>query len=241
MKAKTQTTALTSEKLIIPTKKTSSLVKFSVPKMTASLVKAVLRMHYAAPNYAVLEEVRNATGLLKKRYGLKPRYADLIAMGLYPSEGLEISGFEVKVSRADWLSEISDEKKAVAVKQFCDRWYLVTHSDKVVKAGELPADWGWLVAEKTEKGYVLREIVAAPKLNAMPITRAFLASLMRNATTSNPDYINVQSKILQESAGKPVGRVVAKARRRFTSTIKSAGKRKTNREAAANIIQGLTK
>ena len=94
--------------------------------MNASNIKAALRLKYAAPQYATLEEVRNATGRAKRRQSGKasgPRYADMIAMALWPSLGLEIIGFEVKTTRADWLKEISDEKKAVAVQQYCDRWY----------------------------------------------------------------------------------------------------------------------
>lgn len=200
-------------------------------KPTSSAIKAALRLKYAAPKWAVLEEVRNATGLLKKRFGKKPRYADMIAMGLWPSEGLEIVGFEVKVSRADWLAEISDEKKAVAVKQFCDRWYLVTHSEKIVKDGELPAGWGWLVVE----GLKVREIVPAPKLSSQPITREFLASLMRNATTSNPDYVEVQSRIIEEkmaSIPAPRSRSGVKAQRRQTAMSQATTIRQLRKQVA---------
>lgn len=94
--------------------------------MNASSIKAALRLKYAAPHYATLEEVRNATGKVKRTRSAKggkssgPRYADMIAVGLWPSIGLEIIGFEVKTTRADWLNEISDEKKAVAVQQWGD-------------------------------------------------------------------------------------------------------------------------
>ncbi len=173
--------------------------------MNASNIKAALRLKYAAPQYATLEEVRNATGRAKRRQSGKasgPRYADMIAMALWPSLGLEIIGFEVKTTRADWLKEISDEKKAVAVQQYCDRWYLVVpvpgatpqNHEKTVRPGELPETWGMLTVD--DAGTV-REIVAAPKLDAQPVTRAFLASLMRNACTSNPDYLEVQSRIIE--------------------------------------------
>ncbi len=165
--------------------------------MSASHIKAALRLKYAAPQYATLEEVRNATGRTKRRQSSGPRYADMIAMALWPSLGLEIIGFEVKTTRADWLKEISDEKKAVAVQQYCDRWYLVVphkNYEKTVRDGELPATWGMLTVDDAG---VVREIVVALKLDARPITRAFLASLMRNACTSNPDYLEVQSRIIE--------------------------------------------
>ena len=170
-------------------------------KPNSSHVKAALRMHYAAPEYAILEEVRNATGRLKKRQGKQPRYCDMLAMSLWPSLGLEIIGFEIKVTRADWLNEIKDSKKAVAVGQFCDRWYLVVPDAKIVKEGELPAGWGMIVANGTS----VREVVAAPKRDPVPITREFLASLMRNATTANPDHTEVALQIkLGIEANRPV-------------------------------------
>lgn len=187
-------------------------------KLTSSHVKAALRLRYQAPEYAVLEEVRNATGKLKKYKGKQPRYADMIAMGLWPSNGLEITGFEVKISRADWLNEISDEKKAVAVSQFCDRWYLVTSSEKIVKEGELPAHWGWMVISLDMKVKIIKE---APLLQAKPITREFLASLMRNAVNSNPDYVEVQSKIMEKTVS--------------TMSITTKSARKTIRRKVSSI------
>lgn len=180
---------------------TNSTNSISTWKPNSSHVKAALRMHYAAPEYAILEEVRNATGRLKKRQGKQPRYCDMLAMSLWPSLGLEIMGFEIKVTRADWLNEIKDSKKAVAVGQFCDRWYLVVPDAKIVKEGELPAGWGMIVAD----GFSVREVVAAPKRDALPITREFLASLMRNATTANPDHTEVALQIkMGIEANRPV-------------------------------------
>ena len=198
--------------------------------MNASHIKAALRLKYAAPQYATLEEVRNATGRTKRRQSGGPRYADMIAMALWPSLGLEIIGFEVKTTRADWLKEISDEKKAVAVQQYCDRWYLVVphkNYEKTVRslAGgerELPATWGMLTVDDDGK---VREIVAAPKLDAQPITRAFLASLMRNACASNPDYLEVQSRIIEARlAGMPTPR--------SKSRIKTVKRQTMNSQAA---------
>ena len=202
--------------------------------MNASHIKSALRMRYAAPQYATLEEVRNATGRVapckraKRRQSGKasgPRYADMIAVGLWPSMGLEIIGFEVKTTRTDWLKEISDDKKAVAVQQYCDRWMLVVphkNHEKIVRNGELPATWGMLTVD--DDGTV-REIVAAPKLDAQPITRAFLASLMRNACTSNPDYLEVQSRIIER-------RMEAMPAPRSKSGIKAVKRQTMNSQAA---------
>src|SRR5438128_1984050 len=91
---------------------------------------------FAAPEYALLYEVAKGTG----SYG--GRYADAVAMSLYPSRGLYLSGFEVKTSRSDWLSEMKNPKKADDIGKYCDFWYLVVGSNSIVKPGELPLTWG---------------------------------------------------------------------------------------------------
>lgn len=69
----------------------------------------------------------------------------------------EILGFEVKVSRSDWLSELKKPEKADSLARYCDRWYLVISDPKIVKDGELPPTWGLLC----RKGDRLVEVVKA--------------------------------------------------------------------------------
>lgn len=104
-------------------------------------IESALRAKYAAPEYALIFEVRNGTGFARRT----ARYADAIAMNLYPSRGLEIIGFEIKASRADWLRELKNPDKAEEIGKFCDRWYVVIGDKDIVKPGELPACWGLIV------------------------------------------------------------------------------------------------
>lgn len=136
-----------------------------------------LRNRFPAEGYALFQEVRNGTG-----YGRKERYADAIAMSLWPSRGLELLGFEFKTSRSDWQRELKDPSKAEAICQFCERWWIVVSDAKIVKPDELPKTWG-LLALKDDK---LVQIVDAPKLNPMPIPRTFMASLFRAAQNAIP-------------------------------------------------------
>lgn len=200
-----------------------------VHKPTASYLKALLRIKYAAPEYATLEEVRNTTGRIHRVKGTTgPRYADMLAMGLWPSNGLEIIGFEIKVSRADWLKEISDSKKAVPVKQYCDRWYLVTSNTKIVKEGELPQDWGMMVLD----GNRMSVVVEAPKLSPTALDHNFVASLVRNATLSNPDYCDVQAQIITDIMSRlPMPK--------SKSALKSTSRRTLN--GLANEVKRLKK
>lgn len=144
-------------------------MKISTPEITA-----LLRAKYPQPRWAYFEEVRNATG-----YDRTQRYCDGLALGLWPSNGLELIGFEVKGSRRGWLRELKDPAKSNEFFRFCDRWYLVTH-EGVVKRDELPSQWGLMeVAEKGRNRLVV--CVEAPKQAApVPLDRGFVASIARN-------------------------------------------------------------
>lgn len=149
---------------------------FSEPKpkrkaLSTAEIKALLRERYPKDSYAYMEEVPNGTG------GNKSRSADALVMSLWPSRGLYLYGFEVKASRADWLNELKQPAKADAICRFCDFWYLVAGDESIVQPGELPPTWGLIVPS----GGKLRVRVEAPKLEAQPITRAFLAGLFRAA------------------------------------------------------------
>jgi hypothetical protein len=132
-------------------------------------VRIALRKRYAPPSWALLEEVRDATG-----YGAK-RSADAIAMSLWPSRGLELHGIEIKDSRNDWVRELKNPDKAEAISVYCDRWWVVVSDESYVRDGELPPTWGLMALGP--KG--LSTVKEAPKRKSKPVTREFLASLIR--------------------------------------------------------------
>lgn len=145
-----------------------------------------LRRRYAAPEYAFFGEVRNGTG-----YERSTRTADGLAMGLWPSRGLDIHGFEVKTYRGDWLREKKMPEKAEEIQRFCDRWWLVVSDPEIVQEGELPPTWGLLVP----RGKKLVAKVEAPKLEATPITRLFLASLLRRVFEESPSERAIKAAV----------------------------------------------
>lgn len=143
-------------------------------------VKAALRERYCKPEWAYFEEVANSTGVGGNRY------ADAVALNLYPSRGLVLNGFEIKVSRSDWLRELKKPDKAEqSIVKYCDYWYVVTLPD-VVKDEELPKTWG-LILYKDGK---LREAVKAPKLEAAELDRKFIAALLRRANQADQETID---------------------------------------------------
>ena len=140
--------------------------------MTADEVLEILAKEYPSPEMAFIEEFRGGTGWSNESR------ADAIAMHLWPSKGLELVGYEVKVSRSDWLRELKQPNKAQPIKCFCDRWYLIVPDSEIVKEGELPFDWGLRIVENG----VVKTIVEAPQLYPRQVDRPFVASLMRRAT-----------------------------------------------------------
>jgi len=97
-------------------------------------------------------------------------------MSMWPSRGLEINGFEIKASRSDWLRELKNPAKAEAIAAYCDRWWIVALKD-LVKIEELPAGWGLMELQANGS---LKEVKRAPaRENVKPITRTFMAAMMR--------------------------------------------------------------
>lgn len=134
-------------------------------------VKAALRARFIAPEWSLFFEVADATG------SRQSRWADAVAMNLYPSRGLELHGFEIKVSRSDWLRELKDPTKSAPVQRYCNRWWIIC-PDGVIKPGELPPTWGHY---EVKPGGAIRQVVAAPKLEAEAVTKEFMAALVRRA------------------------------------------------------------
>ncbi len=148
--------------------------------LTAADLRALLRTRCAPPAWAIFEEVHNGTG------GSHRRSADAVAMTIWPSRGLEVHGFEIKVSRRDWVSERDRPEKADAIGKYCDRWWLVVSDDRVVlNLSELPSGWGLLVA----RGGKLIQAIEAPLLKPEALDRAFLAAMLRRAHERLKDMV----------------------------------------------------
>ena len=143
-------------------------------------VVAALRKRYPDPAWAFLEQVANGTGRFQSRW------ADAIAMSLWPSRGIELHGIEVKVSRSDWLSELNNPAKADAFQRYCHRWWLAVGDEKIVQPGELPPTWGLLIL----KGDVIKCKTEATALDPKPIDTTFLAGILRNVAKLDTEVLS---------------------------------------------------
>lgn len=181
--------------------------------LRASDIRAAMSKRWRDPEWAIMWEVGEGTGA---RSG---RFADAVMMSLWPSRGLELHGVEIKISRADWKREAADPAKAEAVAKFCDRWWIHTSPGVVDDLSDLPPAWGL----REFDGRAWRTIREAEKTPADPITRTFLAAMLRRAD-------GVMKGLMDEALRDARDAVYAEAeqnRKRFAASVEDAVKRRT--------------
>lgn len=174
----------------------------SQEKHTESSITALLASKYSGSEWAFCSQVPNATGTQKSRT------CDGLAMSLWPSRGLHLHGFEIKVSRSDWLNEIQDLSKATAFSRFCHYWWIVAPKG-IVKLEEMPSDWGLMEAGnnlRTRKAATLRD----PELP----NHSLLAGIFR---ACNKQDDNTNAILAAERRGRREG--IAEAEKRFEKQI----------------------
>ena len=97
----------------------------SRPPCTEAAVTTLLRDRHAntgnggAGEWAFMAQVRNAAGFNATRT------LDALALHLWPSRGLVLHGFEIKVSRSDWLREVKDPAKAEDACRLVEYFWIV--------------------------------------------------------------------------------------------------------------------
>lgn len=157
--------------------------KKKVEPLTEAQLFARLKKRYDAPEYAIFPSVQNTTGYARQR-----READAIAMGLWPSRGMELLGFEIKSRRSDWLAELRKVTKSAAIQKYCNRWWIVAANRDIVnlETGELPPTWGLMVPRGKDQ---LVTVIEAPLLKPEPLDRGFVAAILRRAqeASQRPD------------------------------------------------------
>jgi hypothetical protein len=161
--------------------------------MTASELRVLLRARYTAPEWAYFDECRNGTGHMRRL-----RTADGLCLGLYPSRGMPLIGFEIKVARQDWIKELKTPDKAEEIAKYCNQWYLVVSDPAIVKPGEMPATWGLLAPDKS--GKALRIFTEAKPLDPEPLDRRFIASILRRASEGTVPIDTIEDRVRAEVA-----------------------------------------
>jgi hypothetical protein len=177
-------------------------------------VVAMLKRKFPMPEYVSLTGVRDKAGWAN-------RTADMISVSVWPSRGLELHGFEVKVSRSDWRRELKEPAKAEAIAGFCDRWWIAAPKG-VVPLDELPATWG-LLEIKGGKVFTTKQ---APKMEAKELTRNFFVALLRRYAEQTiyredvADEVEAARKRGEESGKSHIGYELARLRELKTAVDK---------------------
>lgn len=139
--------------------------------MTSAEICAVLRERFKQPEWSLFFEVGSGTGANCRRR------VDALAMNMYPSRGLSLLGFEIKVSRSDLKRELDRPDKAEAVGSYCDEWWLAVPAGLITQDDPIPVPWGIMECKSGN----LKVTKKAEHLNAKPVTREFMAAVLRSA------------------------------------------------------------
>jgi hypothetical protein len=147
--------------------------------MTSDEIVDALEERYAPPEWATLLEVYDKTSTAGKRR------ADMVAINCFRSRGWEIHGIEIKVSASDLTREIQNPRKAEEVGKYCDRWWIAIPHEmaKDRTLDKVPATWGIIVVQRTKSNALrTRALRKAEKLEPVPLTRGFVAAVVRRAS-----------------------------------------------------------
>jgi hypothetical protein len=144
-------------------------------KVTSHLREA-LRDKFQPPEWLMAYEVQAE----RQEGGL--RFADAVAIRTAKAR-VEVLGFELKVSRGDWLNELRKPGKADAARSLVDAWYVVTGKPGIVAAQELPAGAGLM---SVHGGVLQVDVPATVRERIAPIDRALLGAFLRRLDPMEP-------------------------------------------------------
>ena len=153
-----------------------------VDKVTARDVLSAIFARHEGPEWVRFAEVADGTGANSRRR------ADAICMNIWPSKGYAIHGFEIKVTRADFMHEMKDITKAEAVGKYCDFWWLAAPVGMVM-VEEVPATWGLM--ELCANGLRVKKHAPKRETPADP-DRSFMAAMLRKSRDADDTYIKSQ-------------------------------------------------
>ncbi len=147
-------------------------------KITADAVKSLITRRHdtTGGEWAVFLELRNGTGWVGQT-----RSIDVFAMNTWPSGKFRRVGYEVKISRSDFLREMKDPDKRAWAMEVCNEFWFAAPSG-VIQPGELPDGCGLLIV--TQKGGGLRTIKVAPQRDVRDLDMREMAAIARQSCHS---------------------------------------------------------
>lgn len=167
-------------------------------KITATEIRALLREKYENDRqFAIAEEVGNATGLEQKRR------LDMVVVDCFRSSGYSIHGFEIKVSKADLRRELQDSSKHNIFFPSIDYFSLAAPAD-VVDVDIVPKSWGLYLVDRMPDGATklrtYRKPLSLHDERMQEMGRDFAVCLMRALYNQSPS--ESQIALAKEEARK---------------------------------------
>jgi hypothetical protein len=177
-------------------------------KLTAYDLCAAIKERYPLPEWHCEAEVT-----------IERRRLDVVALNMWTTRRHGIVGFEIKVSRGDWLREIANFQKAEGWLAVCDTFYVVT-PPKLIKSDELPDGWGHL--ELCGSRMMTRRN-ATPREPSATLPRELAARFLnRMATEVEHTKRNVRYQVREEVRKEIEASVRQKLEERFAGELKTA-------------------
>jgi hypothetical protein len=154
------------------------------PKLNSEEVLKSLSLMHPPEQWAFFEEIRVGTGFTKD----SDQRLDAWAICYLPSKRNVVRGFEVKVSRSDYFSEIKKPRKRRVGLRLSNEFYFVTPKN-LIKVEELPPECGLI--EVSGNGTVSLR-VSAPYRDCAP-SWLFMASVFRRMDKGRLEWWNKAS------------------------------------------------
>ena len=147
--------------------------------MTAEEIKAILlKRHSSLLRWICVTELPTTTSLCSTL-----RIIDVFAMALIQSlNNYERIAYEIKVSRADWLSELRHPRKRAAAMSLSNRFFFVL-AFGIYKKGDLPKDDCGILEITSQKQIKLIRRAKRRTIKPMPV--GFIAALARRIKQEN--------------------------------------------------------
>ncbi len=119
------------------------------------------------------------------------RYADAVAVALSPMEGPRLHGFEIKVSRADWVREMRSPEKSAPIRAYCAAWWIVVPfpAKRIILSTslELPEDVGLLEVDHGRALPLVHPVERAVEVPWIFVSALFRAGLAGAERAADPD------------------------------------------------------
>jgi hypothetical protein len=159
----------------------------AAPTMTTAQLMEALRASYGAPKNLADRHISDGTApeILVEEVTApgSNRRIDLVRIGLWQSRGHQITAYELKVSRSDWLRELEDPAKAEAWWRFCHQFYIVAPPG-VVDPEELPEGWGLMVPPTGRSRTKKFRVVVKAEVRQPQVTPALVAAIVSRANNT---------------------------------------------------------